>query len=603
MKKLTHLFNYLGIKQRILLTYILLITIPIGVLGLNYFITTKNFVSDIVKNNLHEILVKNNESIDSKLERIKEYSLNFVIDANLEDLLSKTYNSADTYEVYELDHKINNILNKYFFASPDIYSVSLATSDYVFGNSSAAKDYIPKDTFNKTELYDSALAAEGKLTWVPTYNFVELFNQPEMEHVSFDYKYMFSAVKLVNSNTIKFRGTNGGRIAEHPVLLININDKFFDKIFKNNIPINHMDYFIVTKEGRIVTHPDKTKLGKYEQYPWLASIYEKKSGINVVEIDGKKMIVIYDTSKITDWVSIITMQENFLIQDVMPAIKYNLFSALAIVMIIPLLISYLLSGMIARPINSLTSAIRKMGRGNFDIKIPAEGSYEFKKLIHKFNSMNRRIQALIKENYKNTILKKEAEIKALNLQLNPHFMYNTLNIINLKLIRNGQDETSELIMSLSTMLKYSLKANDGVVLFYQDMEYTKCYIHIMSKRFENQFELKYSIDPRLYEYTVPKFFLQPLVENALIHGFQEMDQKGCLTITCWIEGDKRYYSVDDNGVGMTKEKIWKLLNTSQTSIGISNVRNRILIIYGEEYDINIQSEPSQGTKITIGLPL
>jgi two-component system sensor histidine kinase YesM len=601
VKKLTHFFNYLGIKQRILLTYILLITIPMGVLGLNYFMTTKNFVSDIVKKNLHEMIINNNESIDSKLERIKEYSLNFVIDANLEDLLSRTYDLADTYQVYELDHKINNILNKYFFASPDIYSVSLATNYYVFGNS--AKDYIPKNTFNKTELYDSAFKADGKLTWVPTYNFVEFFNQPGMEHVIFDYKYMFSAVKLVNSNTVKFIGANGEKIAEHPVLLINFNDKFFDKIFKNNIPINHMDYFIVTKDGRFVTHPDKTMLGKYEHYPWLDSIYEKKSGTDVVEIDGKKMIIIYDTSKITGWVSIIAMQEDFLIQDVMPAIKYNLVSAIAIVMVIPLLISYLLSGMIARPINSLALAIRKMGRGNFDNKLPVEGSYEFKKLIHKFNSMNRRIQALIKENYKNTILKKEAEIKALNLQLNPHFMYNTLNIINLKLIRNGQDETSELIMSLSTMLKYSLKANDGVVLFYQDMDYTKCYIHIMSKRFENQFEVEYSIDPRLYEYTVPKFFLQPLVENTLIHGFKELDRQGHLKITCWIDDGMRYFRVEDNGVGMTRETIEQLLSSSQTSIGISNVRNRILIIYGDEYDIDIQSEPGQGTRVTIGLPM
>lgn len=602
MQKRIRLFEYFGIRQRLLLTYILLITIPMSVLGIRYFLTTKDYVSNIIQQNLHETVMKNNQIIDSKLEQIKEYSLGFVIDPNLSELLSKTYDLSNAYEMYRLDQQITNILNKYFLASPDVYSVRLATHDYTFGNG-LLKDYTPKHMFNRTKLYSQALAAEGKLTWVPTYDFAEAYHQPEMKNVSIDYRHMFSAVKLMNSGTLKFKGLHGEIIKESPILVVNFNDNFYDRILKNNIPIKQMYYFIVTQEGNIVSHEDKTMLGTRQSYPWLEQMFAKGSGEDIVDIDGKQMMVLYDISKITGWASVYAVEKNFLVQDAIAVIKKNVFAAILVLVLVFLSISYLLSGMIARPIHSLIAAIKKMERGNFNVEIPVEGSFEFVHLIHKFNSMNKTIQDLIEENYKVVIMKKEAEIKALNLQLNPHFMYNTLNIINLKLIRNGQDETSELITSLSDMLKYSLNSNDGLVPFAQDMKYTQGYIHIMSKRFEGKFEVDYDMDPRLDHYSVPKFMLQPLVENALIHGFKEMNQKGKLSITGWIESERRYFCIEDNGIGMSEEKLLELLDSNPSSIGVHNVRNRIRMIYGEEYDIQIHSALQQGTKITICLPI
>ncbi len=601
MKKAVRKFKNMGIKKKLLLTYILLITIPMCIIGFKYYITTKAFVSDIVKKNLHETIIKNNKIIDSKLKQVKEYSLGFVVDKNLADLLSKSYDLNNQYELYQLDNKITDILNKYFLASQDIYSVRLASSEYVFGNG-LLRDSIPTGVFKHTELNAKAVAAGGKLTWVPTYKFAEMYNQPKMENLIFDYKYMFSAVKLMNATKIKYK-TGDGLKLDDLVLIISFTDKFYDQIFDNDIPIKNMYYFIISEDGRMVTSQDNLKMGEKVYYPWLNKIYEKGSGEDVVEIDGKKTIIIYDTSNITGWVSIFAMQEDFLIQDIMPAIKYNLFSALIIFTMIPLLISLIFSNMIARPIASLIQAINQMGRGNLDIRIPEEGSYEFKTLIRKFNSMNRRIQRLIRENYKMVLMKKEVEIKALSLQLNPHFMYNTLNIINLKLMENGQDETSELIVSLSTMLKLSLKTNSDLIPFHKDMDYTKSYIHIMSKRFEGKFEVQYAIDPRLFGHSVPKFFLQPLVENVLVHGFNDMTRRGLLKITCWIEQDKRYFSVEDNGIGMSREKLGEIVSARHSSIGINNIRNRIQMIYGEKYGLTIHSEPFQGTQIVICLPM
>ncbi len=133
--------------------------------------------------------------------------------------------------------------------------------------------------------------------------------------------------------------------------------------------------------------------------------------------------------------------------------------------------------------------------------------------------MNGKIQRLIEENYESKIKEKEAEITALNLQLDPHFMYNTLNLINLISVENGQDEVSEMIVSLSTMLKYTVKSQKPLVPFKDDWEYLKSYMYIIKKRFEGKFYFQYEMDPRLFVYGVPKFFLQPFVENALVHAF------------------------------------------------------------------------------------
>lgn len=602
MSRIAHIWENLGIRERLLITYILLVTIPMAIIGLQYFDTTKGLVSNIVRNNLHETVVKNNQIVDSKLEQIKEYSLGFVIDSDLANLFARTHTVDNKYDMYLLDQQITHILNKYFLHSPDIFSVYLLTNHYVFGNN-PNRGYIPANIFHQTELFEQAAENEGKLAWAPTYSFVDMYRQPQMSDINFDYKYMFSALKLMNSTDFTFRRQAGTDVqTENPVLLVNFTDEFFRKIFDNNIPINNMYYFIISRDGRFVTHQDKSKLGEKVEFDWLNGAYQKGSGTDIVTIDGKRMIITYDMSTTTDWMSVFAVQEDFIISDVMPVIRSNVFSAVLVVTLVLLLISYLLSVMISRPIRSLNRAIGSMGRGNFEANIPEEGSYEFKKLINTFNSMNVEIQTLIQENYETTIMKKEAEIKALNLQLNPHFMYNTLNIINLKLIKNGQDETSEIIMSLSTMLKYSLETDDDVILLHKDMNYTKSYVHIMGKRFEGMFQVEYHIDPRLYEYYVPKFFLQPLVENALLHGFKDMAKPGLLSISGWLSGDKRYFCVEDNGVGMDENKLRELSSQPPASVGISNVRSRIKMIYGEEYDIVIESAPQNGTKITICLP-
>ena len=182
-------------------------------------------------------------------------------------------------------------------------------------------------------------------------------------------------------------------------------------------------------------------------------------------------------------------------------------------------------------------------------------------------------------------------------------MYNTLNLINLISVENGQDEVSEMIVSLSTMLKYTVKSQKPLVPFKDDWEYLKSYIYIMTKRFEGKFHFEYEMDPRLFVYGVPKFFLQPFVENALVHAFDSRHMEGIIKISCWIEDGNRYFRIEDNGKGIPKDMLERLLDEKNDSIGIQNVNKRIRITYGENYGLHIESEEGKGTKVTIWLPM
>lgn len=608
MKSFFLLIQNLNLRSRLVITYIILITIPLFAFGIRFFLLSKDVISDIAKKNAYAIVKKNNEIIDTKLLQVQDNIFSFLVDEELYKVFSEV-KSIDDYNINLLDNKISNILNQYFSHSQDIYSAQLATSYFTFSYrspiSGQSKNYIPSGTFSESLLYKNAKNELGKLSWIPTYEFSKMFNISYLKDANLDYKYLFSAVLMLKNSYY-----DGSRYLtfpvdiERPVLLVNFKEQFFENVYRSSIPVEGSYYFVITKDGGIISHQDQSKIATTESIPWLKDIVQKASGTDVVNVDGKEEIVCYDTSKVTGWVSVVVIPPDRLLDQILPTLKSYTIFGMVILVIISVLLSYFISGRITNPIQKLIKAVKKTGAGNFDVKIKEEGSIEFKELIYKFNAMNENIQKLIRENYEIKLKEKEAEITALNLQLDPHFMYNTLNMINLISAENGQDEISEMIVSLSRMLRYTVKNRKDLISFKDDLEYLKAYIFIMTKRFEGKFFVEYNIDEKLYEYDVPKFFMQPFVENSLVHGFSSLKKGGTLKITCWLDNDNnRYFCIEDNGTGISEERINEITSEKTNSVGISNVNNRIKIIYGEEYGIKIESELSKGTKITIKLPI
>lgn len=595
--KFITIINNIGLKQKLNITYIILIVIPIIIMTAVYYKISSDIIIKNAEDSSLKIVKNNNNLINLKLNKIVESSDAITLDNDLYDIVHD-YKESSASQLIALDKKINSILFKYFNNS-DVYSSHIITSYYNFGSGEIP---IPKNYFYTSKLYKIAQESNGSLTWVPTYKFTDVYNSNELEDMDIEYRYLFSAVKIINNlNRDNIRFDDLDENTEKPLLIINFKPNLFKDIVESDIQYKESQYFIFSSMGDIVYSTNASDLATKKKPMWLEEIAENKSGKIKKDIDGKKMIICYDTIESTGWVSAVVIPVDSILIELASMRYFILFLGIILIILASICASFI-SKSITRPIDKLLVAIKKMGEGKFSTKVQVNRNDEIGNLIKKFNEMDDKISTLIEENYISSIREKEAIIMSLNIQLNPHFLYNTLNIINWIAIENNEKEISKMIISLSSMLRYTAHNNEEISDFKKDLEWLKKYIYIMQNRFENKFNVFYEIDEDVELYKVPKLFLQPFVENSIIHGFSMIDSGGSLKITGRLEGEMVYFSVEDNGRGMDNKRIKEAMETNTDNIGIRNVNNRIKLIYGDKYGVTIQSEINRGTRITINLP-
>jgi two-component system sensor histidine kinase YesM len=245
--------------------------------------------------------------------------------------------------------------------------------------------------------------------------------------------------------------------------------------------------------------------------------------------------------------------------------------------------------------------------GNFELQIPNKRTDEIGELNNSFNFMINKINTLIKEVYQERIAQRNAELEALQMQINPHFLYNTLDSINWMLINKGEHEISEIIISLGNLMRYSISKKNSFVPLEQEFKYILSYLRIQKNRLEER--LKYEIDMQdsIKSFHVPKLILQPLVENAISHGIEPSNKGGTVRIKACETEEFISIMVEDDGAGMDEDKLNQLrlsqnVDDSATSIGVRNVDRRIRLHYGDKYKLRIDSTYGIGTIITIMIP-
>lgn len=245
---------------------------------------------------------------------------------------------------------------------------------------------------------------------------------------------------------------------------------------------------------------------------------------------------------------------------------------------------------ISSPIMRLAQAMKEVEEGNFDVYLPVPpGQGEIAVLYRNFNGMLRIRKDLIEEIYGAQVREKEAELKALQAQINPHFLYNTLDSINWMAIKYGAEDIEEVVTDLSKMLRYSLNNGRNILKVSEELTQIRCYIKIQSMRFSNSFDTEYEVDPGAGEYCMIKLLLQPLVENAILHGFEGIERRGKLIIRVRETEGRLQFSVLNNGNKMDLERMRAVMGSSgetrSTSYGIRNVNDRLVKYYGTESQI------------------
>lgn len=261
------------------------------------------------------------------------------------------------------------------------------------------------------------------------------------------------------------------------------------------------------------------------------------------------------------------------------------------------------SRIFTRKIEELTKNMDQVNHGSREVTVSSDSEDEVGILINSFHNMMDEINRLIDEVYVNKIALKEYELKALQAQINPHFLYNTLSMMNWMAIRSNQMEISKVTLALSTFYRTALSKGEDVVTVENCIQNMQAYLEIQLTMHDNNFSVEWDIDPTIKNEKMPKLLLQPVVENAIEHGIDEKeDGDKKIFLSFRGNGDDVVITVRDNGMGMPQEKAETLVTYQAKGYGLKNVNDRIRILYGENYGIRIFSAPDEGTTVVMRFP-
>jgi two-component system, sensor histidine kinase YesM len=279
-------------------------------------------------------------------------------------------------------------------------------------------------------------------------------------------------------------------------------------------------------------------------------------------------------------------------------------SIIFLCLLILFILSAVLSGNLVRPLEELSGDMDKLEDGEMAVSVIYDSSDELGHLVKSFRHMVSRIQYLIDEVYKSRIAEQEYEMKALQAQINPHFLYNSLSLINGKAIMAEQEDISRMAKLLSTFYRTTLNKGRNLISVCDELENTKSYISIQSMMHSNSFDVVYDIDENVLSLVMINLLLQPLAENAIVHGIdhKESPGKGLLKISCKKNGSLLIFCISDNGCGISEETLSTILNSETEGYGVQNVHKRAQLYYGKEYGLRYESSLESGTRVWLTIP-
>ncbi|MDO3409266.1 sensor histidine kinase [Saccharibacillus sp. CPCC 101409] len=583
-------------RFRLLASYVLLTAVPLLALGMLFYQASLRVVTGQAQDNVYEIVRKNNQLMDTQLRIVDQNSMALFTDKELFTLFNEL-DPSNQADLLAADRQVSEVLRNYFAWIGDVYTYQLWTSYFTFGQQ------LPQGDPTESTVYRAAVRAGGKLVWYPTYDFADVFGQPDFAQDNINFRYLFSATRVLDfsylSNSLLRRLDED---VERPVLAISFKFEALNALFSGSLP-DRSRYLVLDEHNRVVASGDRTLIAAVYDEPWVEPLQLAGTGKTRMTLGGERVIVCFDRSQVTGWLSVVITPESALIGGLLPVIRMSTL-LLAIVMIAAALaLAYFISGRITKPVKRLTAAMRSVGEGDFDTRLPVGPGDELGQLMLHFNRMNDRIGSLVTEVYETRLKEQEAEIEALNRQMNPHFLYNTLNVMNWMALEGDQRELSRMLVCLSNMLHYTSRREWRAVSLSEEVEWMNSYFYIMQARFEDKFTVQYDFVPELYACELPRLIFQPFVENAILHGFEGMESGGRIVIGGRIESGMRIYEIEDNGRGMDAASVDSIVNGEGASVGIRNTRARISMQYGERASVEIVSEPGKGTRIAIRLPV
>jgi len=402
---------------------------------------------------------------------------------------------------------------------------------------------------------------------------------------------------------------NGDQITEFIgiIKLSILESNIHNIIVKANITQDGVVY-LQNSEGIIISCSNPKNLQQLNlNYNIRKELESKSMSWETLSINKNRFAVTTKAVPNTDWTMVTAIPYSEILSQ-SNKIKNLMLTLMLVIGVIAYSLAYFISTSTVNRIILLMKKMKKVQEGELNVSIASQSKDEIGKLMESFNYMVRRICLLVEEQYQTSKEIKNSEIKALQAQINPHFLYNTLELINWKAIENDVPEIVLITQSLAKFYKLSLNKGRDIVTIQDEINHISNYVQIQNLRFDNRINLVLDIDKEIYPYSILKIVLQPIVENSIYHGILENrnNLEGVIKVVSQFEGDAIIITVQDNGVGMTEEKAAGILNSEGSDdaqgYGVRNIDRRIKLCYGQQYGLTYHCSPGRGTLVEIRIP-
>ena len=392
------------------------------------------------------------------------------------------------------------------------------------------------------------------------------------------------------------------------ILLIHLNYTGL-KLLLDGVTLGNEGYiYLIDGNGEIIYHPRAQLIDSGLEHENNRAVSEYRDGIYQETFHGEERVITVKSVGYTGWKLIGVAPRQTVSLNSLKTQLLVVFVAAFILFLMSLVNSYI-SSRITTPIRKLELSVNEIEKGNLNAKVDAEGSYEIRHLGQSVQNMAKQIQVLMADIVSEHEKKRKQEFDTLQSQINPHFLYNTLDIIVWMIENEKPDQAVKAVTALARFFRISLSRGKSIITVKDELEHVRNYLMIQHMRFKNRFSYTIEAEDEVLELASLKLMLQPLVENAIYHGMEFMDGDGEIFISAWKEGEDLYLKVSDNGLGMTEEQVARLFSdmphtgsSRGSGIGVKNVNERIRLYFGSEYGLSIESEPDEGTVVTIHLP-
>lgn len=575
-------FRDRNIRQKLFLTYTLLMIVPLVVISIYFYIYAMSvFESRIVKSfqETNQQIVSTADSFVSSMFKSSEQPF---YDERLMQILSKDYSTV-THETFEksMDYRYisDNVFKELMTFNPDIDSILI---------------YPLNSSLIYRRGYDTTFNYRYSPVYEPWYRaIVDNAERPILVGMH-EEKQMYAKPRPVLS--VGRVLVDVGTYQKLGVLLVNFRMDKLEKLFSGLDDKKDVNQFIVDDGGMVVFSSDPAMIGmKYSQ------VMEK------MKPDDENYYVVHDESNVSGWHFYSIVLRDKLLAEIN---QIRNFSTLLLLLLIVLgfVTAFYVSGSISNPIRRLNRLMRKVEKGDFDVTAQQDSLDEVGHLSRSFNRMTVEIKDLIEQTKIEEKKKRSAELNALQNQINPHFIYNTLSVIKWMAQAQMANNITETVDDMIKVLSFSTRNTQEFVSIEEEAAFIHSYLELLQLRYFNVFDFEIDVAPNVLECRTLKFMVQPFVENAVFHGFAEDSRQYNLSVRVQRKGSDIQFTISDNGMGISEEQLSRLLQQEMSdgqtmnSIGVGNVSRRLKLHFGEKYGVTINSVKGEGTTVLILIP-